>query len=320
LGQFLSEDPIGFGAADPNLRRYVRNSSPNATDPTGLRDWNRGLLRQLAQRDLEDIRWLSGQIGLLEHYLASGEDSGGDSLTPLQRRIYENRLDALFDRLNPVLDSYEKSLVKLAESDEIEELNGRRRLKDFAGQLREELGNLGTHVATGLAEEAAWAAAGFGAGKLLGFAGEKISDYVKARRAAKLAGELGDCFQHLVEQLSLSDAAQRKLLRDALGQPGTGKVAHHLIPLEALHKFRQLFERGARAGFDLNGRRNGRLLLDRIEHYGGHLGYNRAVLEQIANLDSQARQLSDVDIAEALYDIADTLGTAIDKGDFFPDF
>jgi hypothetical protein len=32
----VSEDPIGFAAGDANLFRYVGNSWPNATDPTGL--------------------------------------------------------------------------------------------------------------------------------------------------------------------------------------------------------------------------------------------------------------------------------------------
>ena len=36
IGRWLSEDPIGFEAADPNLYRYVRNNPTNFTDPTGL--------------------------------------------------------------------------------------------------------------------------------------------------------------------------------------------------------------------------------------------------------------------------------------------
>jgi RHS repeat-associated protein len=36
VGQFLSEDPIGFTAGDPNLRRYVGNEPTRYTDPTGL--------------------------------------------------------------------------------------------------------------------------------------------------------------------------------------------------------------------------------------------------------------------------------------------
>lgn len=36
IGQFISEDPIGFKASDPNLRRYVGNSPTNYVDPNGL--------------------------------------------------------------------------------------------------------------------------------------------------------------------------------------------------------------------------------------------------------------------------------------------
>ena len=36
IGRWLSEDPIGFEAGDPNLYRYVGNRSTTQTDPTGL--------------------------------------------------------------------------------------------------------------------------------------------------------------------------------------------------------------------------------------------------------------------------------------------
>jgi RHS repeat-associated protein len=35
IGRFISEDPVGFGAGDANLYRYVGNSPTNYTDPTG---------------------------------------------------------------------------------------------------------------------------------------------------------------------------------------------------------------------------------------------------------------------------------------------
>lgn len=35
LGQFISEDPLGFAGGDVNLGRYVNNSPVNATDPSG---------------------------------------------------------------------------------------------------------------------------------------------------------------------------------------------------------------------------------------------------------------------------------------------
>jgi RHS repeat-associated protein len=38
IGQWYSEDPIGFGGGDVNLKQYVQNDPVNRTDPTGLRD------------------------------------------------------------------------------------------------------------------------------------------------------------------------------------------------------------------------------------------------------------------------------------------
>jgi uncharacterized protein RhaS with RHS repeats len=37
VGRWLSQDPIGFKAGDPNLYRYVGNGPTNATDPSGLK-------------------------------------------------------------------------------------------------------------------------------------------------------------------------------------------------------------------------------------------------------------------------------------------
>ena len=36
LGRFLTRDPLGFAAGDPNLYRYVHNDPFDAIDPTGL--------------------------------------------------------------------------------------------------------------------------------------------------------------------------------------------------------------------------------------------------------------------------------------------
>ena len=54
-GMFISVDPMGFGAGDTNLYRYVGNSSTMATDPTGMwslqETWNN--LSQSAQKTLD---------------------------------------------------------------------------------------------------------------------------------------------------------------------------------------------------------------------------------------------------------------------------
>ena len=39
VGRFISVDPLGFGAGDTNLYRYVSNNSTNAIDPSGLLSW-----------------------------------------------------------------------------------------------------------------------------------------------------------------------------------------------------------------------------------------------------------------------------------------
>ena len=38
-GDFISEDPLGFGGGDTNLNRYCGNSPTNAVDPSGIDDW-----------------------------------------------------------------------------------------------------------------------------------------------------------------------------------------------------------------------------------------------------------------------------------------
>ncbi|MEQ8788528.1 MAG: RHS repeat-associated core domain-containing protein [Pirellulaceae bacterium] len=36
IGQWISEDPIGFADSDPNVRRYVKNKTTISTDPSGV--------------------------------------------------------------------------------------------------------------------------------------------------------------------------------------------------------------------------------------------------------------------------------------------
>ncbi len=61
----------------------------------------------------------------------------------------------------------------------------------------------------------------------------------------------------LANQLKLSKDVQRALLRDALQSSGTGKIAHHIIPLEAESQCANILKKGAEGGFDMNGVVNG---------------------------------------------------------------
>ncbi|NBR07889.1 MAG: RHS repeat-associated core domain-containing protein, partial [Planctomycetes bacterium] len=44
-GRFISQDPIGFEAGDPNLYRYVGNAPGDGTDPSGLAKINLGNIK-----------------------------------------------------------------------------------------------------------------------------------------------------------------------------------------------------------------------------------------------------------------------------------
>jgi RHS repeat-associated protein len=49
LGSWLEQDPLGLGAGDPNVYRFVGGNPVNATDPSGLFDWQQ-LVRNGSRR------------------------------------------------------------------------------------------------------------------------------------------------------------------------------------------------------------------------------------------------------------------------------
>jgi len=118
----------------------------------------------------------------------------------------------------------------------------------------------------------------------------------------------------LVEQLALHADVQRALLRDAMGAAGTGKIAHHLIPLEAISANRSLLEKAANGGFNLNGKENG-ILLDAINHVENHPVYNRDVLDILRTIP---KDLTPEATAGEVRKIADLLNKAIKKGTYGP--
>ena len=64
LGRFISEDPIGFAAGDANLSRYVGNSTPNGTDPSGLSPATDAIRAEMARLQHEAQFW----AGMYQNY------------------------------------------------------------------------------------------------------------------------------------------------------------------------------------------------------------------------------------------------------------
>jgi len=137
-----------------------------------------------------------------------------------------------------------------------------------------------------------------------------------------VASALLNGVRNLPDELGLSPVIQRAILRAALNSDGTGLVAHHLIPLESLAKFRDLMTRAARGGFDINGAGNGALLTQWVEHSGSHPGYNSAVMDHLGRLAQlvKQRRLGDAAVAELMQDTARILAEAICNGSFMPMF
>ncbi|MEZ6063469.1 MAG: AHH domain-containing protein [Planctomycetaceae bacterium] len=104
-------------------------------------------------------------------------------------------------------------------------------------------------------------------------------------------------------------------MRDAMQSAGTGKIAHHLIPLEAITKHRALLDKAAKGGFNINGKNNGILLRQAINHIDNHPIYNRDV---IRHLDSVPKNLNPTDTARMLQNAADKLRKAIEDGTYGP--
>jgi hypothetical protein len=93
IGQFISEDPLGFEAGDANVRRYVENAVTTSTDPSGLVikkstadgsmvHWDKGIQKSekekvQGRRDLlatiDQLKRRGGMAGKLAWILTDGD-------------------------------------------------------------------------------------------------------------------------------------------------------------------------------------------------------------------------------------------------------
>ena len=62
LGKFLNDDPMGFGAGDANVSRYVGNRSVSRADATGMED------RELTQKEKQAIEYLYRSVYMPEWF------------------------------------------------------------------------------------------------------------------------------------------------------------------------------------------------------------------------------------------------------------
>ncbi|MEM8947586.1 MAG: AHH domain-containing protein, partial [Planctomycetota bacterium] len=164
------------------------------------------------------------------------------------------------------------------------------------------------------------AIAGVLSGKWLGGAGDEVVENAdNATKAAAKGVFAKPKIADLVNQLEFTlDSKNAKAVsehfRAVLGAK-PGERAHHILPLEAARALPDLFRRGAKGGFDINGAGNGRPL-PWFDHPNGHPKYNQDVIGALTEFGRFARRksFSDAQIAQGLQGIADSIGNAIDNG------
>jgi RHS repeat-associated protein len=102
-GRFLSEDPTGFDAGDPNLYRYVGNSAPNATDPTGRRtvkptDYLPALKATAPQANRSQINLYSAEAIRYRHEVDAAQAALATARQTLANRSWYEAIDKRADR------------------------------------------------------------------------------------------------------------------------------------------------------------------------------------------------------------------------------
>jgi RHS repeat-associated protein len=112
--------------------------------------------------------------------------------------------------------------------------------------------------------------------------------------------------------------APRRHLKKALNSAGTGKAAHHLIPVNML-KNNKFVQQAVEEGFDFNGIVNG-LALDATQHSGKHPNIYIQGIEKMIEATKSA--LPDASAKEVLESVADKLktkleGTGVKVNDLF---
>ena len=297
VGKWLSEDPIGFAAGDANLNRYVGNGPTNSTDPSGMFEWRPNWLRlewwmhgEPNKKQVNDIQ--KARAFRSEMLLAT---TGSNKNSRDRARNTANMADGI------VQSTDIGATIVGVFCEPVDWIVTAQYIRDDPTNIWNYAGIFPLVPAAGarLGSKMRWAVGG---------AEEAAQQYKNFRKL------------HLTDQIALNDNAQRWLLRTALNTP-KGKLAHHIIPLETLKKYKDLMLRAARGGFDMNGCNNGISLLP-SQHVGGHPKYNKSVLDELRRIQGTARRnkSSDNEVAELVQNAADVLRAAIRNETFDPVF
>jgi len=119
----------------------------------------------------------------------------------------------------------------------------------------------------------------------------------------------------LPDPSTMDDSKHWYLMRKAMQAKGTGKDAHHIVPLESYKKLPLLMQKAAEGGFDIDGKSNGILLKRGEDHNGGHPIYNKEMLRKLSAIDPC---LSPRSTARAVDTVAYTMKKAIKNKTFGP--
>ena len=237
-GRFISQDPIGFSAGDPNLYRYVGNAPGDGTDPSGLWaswwDETKGVFAYVFSNKVETIKLTALGVGegfnnifiqppyrtgqfVGDTVVIIGWDANHEPWNPYLNAYLNNRLSYFKTWLSITLDaesaflqscSAYKAIINLrpSKSFQVAEQGGKHAgyLKNRLGQSSESLLSEAKTLRQRAAEHQAKIA------KRIGF--EKVSNdpIIQARAEAGRIKHLEKEIQNFLEQAEIAEELARR--------------------------------------------------------------------------------------------------------------
>jgi RHS repeat-associated protein len=191
VGRFISVDPMGFGAGDTNLYRYVGNSSTNNTDPSG--------------------KWINFAIGAGIGFVSDlgiqlWENRGTDKGIDLTRLAISTGIGAISGGVGGALIKQGTGLAARTAINAGVGFN-----TGYYGKVLEN-GIKGNDLTDGAVVNGIGAGVASGVGELLfAGAGDAWSKYTRLNRVGRQLDDLAGETQKLIQELDNLGAANQKL-------------------------------------------------------------------------------------------------------------